>query len=30
MGHLTLTAATPAAARDVALQAAALLGLPAF
>jgi 5-(carboxyamino)imidazole ribonucleotide synthase len=30
MGHLTVTAATPAAARDVALQAAALLGLPAF
>ena len=30
MGHLTLTAPTPAAARDVALQAAALLGLPAF
>jgi 5-(carboxyamino)imidazole ribonucleotide synthase len=30
MGHLTLTAATPAAARATALQAAALLGLPAF
>jgi 5-(carboxyamino)imidazole ribonucleotide synthase len=30
MGHLTVTAATPAAARDMALQAAALLGLPAF
>jgi 5-(carboxyamino)imidazole ribonucleotide synthase len=30
MGHLTVTAATPAAAREVALQAAALLGLPAF
>ncbi len=30
MGHLTLTAATPAAAREVALQAAVLLGLPAF
>ena len=30
MGHLTLTATTPAAARDVALQAAALLGQPAF
>lgn len=30
MGHLTLTAATPALARATALQAAALLGLPAF
>jgi 5-(carboxyamino)imidazole ribonucleotide synthase len=30
MGHLTVTAASPAAARSVALQAAALLGLPAF
>lgn len=30
MGHLTLTAATPAEARATALQAAALLGLPAF
>jgi len=30
MGHLTLTAATPAAARATALRAAALLGLPAF
>jgi len=30
MGHLTLTAATPADARATALQAAALLGLPAF
>jgi len=30
MGHLTITAATPAAARATALQAAALLGLPAF
>jgi 5-(carboxyamino)imidazole ribonucleotide synthase len=30
MGHLTVTAASPAAARTVALQAAALLGLPAF
>ncbi|HRD96257.1 MAG TPA: 5-(carboxyamino)imidazole ribonucleotide synthase [Rubrivivax sp.] len=30
MGHLTITAASPAAARSVALQAAALLGLPAF
>jgi 5-(carboxyamino)imidazole ribonucleotide synthase len=30
MGHLTITAATPAQARDTALQAAALLGLPAF
>ena len=30
MGHLTLTAATPAQARATALQAAALLGLPAF
>jgi len=30
MGHLTVTAATPAQAHDVALQAARLLGLPAF
>ncbi len=30
MGHLTLTAATPEAARAVALQAGALLGLPPF
>lgn len=30
MGHLTVTAADAAGARDVALQAAALLGLPAF
>ena len=30
MGHLTVTAATPAQARATALQAAALLGLPAF
>ena len=30
MGHLTVTAATPAAARATALQAARLLGLPAF
>ena len=30
MGHLTITAADPARARAVALQAAALLGLPAF
>jgi len=30
MGHLTLTAATADAARAAALQAAALLGLPAF
>lgn len=30
MGHLNLTAATPEAARATALQAAALLGLPAF
>ena len=30
MGHLTVTAADAAAARAVALQAAALLGLPAF
>ena len=30
MGHLTVTAADAAAARSVALQAAALLGLPAF
>jgi 5-(carboxyamino)imidazole ribonucleotide synthase len=30
MGHLTLTAATPKAARAVALQAAALLGIAAW
>ena len=30
MGHLTVTAATAQRARDVALQACALLGLPAF
>ncbi len=30
MGHLTVTAATPEAARAVALSAAAALGLPAF
>ena len=30
MGHLTVTAADAASARTVALQAAALLGLPAF
>ena len=30
MGHLTVTAHTPDAVRGVALQAAALLGLPAF
>jgi 5-(carboxyamino)imidazole ribonucleotide synthase len=30
MGHLTVTAGQPAQAKDVALQAAALLGLPAF
>ena len=30
MGHLTVTAATPAEARATALAAAALLGLPAF
>ncbi len=30
MGHLTVTAADPAGARAVALQAVALLGLPAF
>ena len=30
MGHLNLTAATPEAARATALQAAQLLGLPAF
>jgi 5-(carboxyamino)imidazole ribonucleotide synthase len=30
MGHLTVTAAKPAEARATALQAAALLGLPAF
>jgi hypothetical protein len=28
MGHLTLTAASPEAARAVAAQAAAVLGLP--
>jgi 5-(carboxyamino)imidazole ribonucleotide synthase len=30
MGHLTVTAATSAQAREVALQACALLGLPGF
>jgi hypothetical protein len=30
MGHLTVTAATAAEARAVALQAASRLGLPAF
>jgi 5-(carboxyamino)imidazole ribonucleotide synthase len=30
MGHLTLTAATPDAAKEVALQAAALLGITAW
>ena len=30
MGHLTVTAATPEAARATALQASSLLGLPAF
>ena len=30
MGHLTVTAETPSGARDVALQAAALLGIEAF
>jgi 5-(carboxyamino)imidazole ribonucleotide synthase len=30
MGHLTVTAASPATARATALKAAALLGLPAF
>jgi 5-(carboxyamino)imidazole ribonucleotide synthase len=30
MGHLTVTAPSAAQARAVALQAAALLGLPAF
>jgi len=30
MGHLTITAATPGEARDVALRAAAVLGLEAF
>jgi 5-(carboxyamino)imidazole ribonucleotide synthase len=30
MGHLTITAATLQAARATALQASALLGLPAF
>ena len=30
MGHLTVTAATPAQAREVALQAAAALGFAPF
>jgi 5-(carboxyamino)imidazole ribonucleotide synthase len=30
MGHLNITAATPEAARAVALQAAAVLGLASF
>ncbi|MFM8899760.1 MAG: 5-(carboxyamino)imidazole ribonucleotide synthase [Burkholderiales bacterium] len=30
MGHLTVTASTSAGAKDIALQAAALLGLPPF
>jgi 5-(carboxyamino)imidazole ribonucleotide synthase len=30
MGHLTITAATPDAAKEVALQAAALLGIAAW
>lgn len=30
MGHLTVTAPTAVAARDVALQAARCLGLPSF
>jgi 5-(carboxyamino)imidazole ribonucleotide synthase len=30
MGHLTITGATPAAARETALQAAALLGIAPF
>jgi 5-(carboxyamino)imidazole ribonucleotide synthase len=30
MGHLNITAATPAQARDVALQAAAILGIAPF
>jgi hypothetical protein len=30
MGHLTITAATPAAAKAVALQTAALLGIAAW
>ena len=30
MGHLTITGATPAAARETALQAAALLGIEPF
>jgi 5-(carboxyamino)imidazole ribonucleotide synthase len=30
MGHLTLTAPTPEAARELALQAAALLGIAAW
>jgi hypothetical protein len=30
MGHLTVTAQTPAQVRDVALQAATVLGIEAF
>ena len=30
MGHLNITAATPEQARATALQACAVLGLPAF
>jgi len=30
MGHLTVTGATPEAARDVALKAAAILGIAPF
>jgi hypothetical protein len=30
MGHLTFTGATPAAVRNVALQACVLLGLPSW
>jgi 5-(carboxyamino)imidazole ribonucleotide synthase len=30
MGHLTVTAATPAAAKALSLQAAALLGIAAW
>jgi hypothetical protein len=30
MGHLTVTATAPEGARAVALEAAALLGLPSF
>jgi 5-(carboxyamino)imidazole ribonucleotide synthase len=30
MGHLNITAATPDKARETALQAANILGIPAF